>query len=81
MNDMILVAVLVLAFATAVTAHVTLGFGLARIAPRWHALVAFVVPPLAPLWGLRARPRMIVRSVAWIVGVVVYVIARSLATR
>ena len=79
MSDMILVAVLVLAFATAVTAHVTLVFGLAKIAPRWHALVALLVPPLAPLWGIRAR--MMVRSIAWVVGVVGYVVARGLAMR
>lgn len=78
MRDLVLVAVLVLAFATAVTAHVTLVFGLARRAPRWHALIALVVPPLAPVWGMRAR--MTVRSVAWVTGVVAYAVARGLAT-
>ena len=79
MRDIVLVVVLLLAFATAVTAHVTLVFGLARVVPRWHALVALIVPPLAPWWGMRAR--MTVRSIAWVAGVVVYAVARGLAMR
>jgi len=67
-------AVLLVSFATLVTAHVTIAYGLARRAPWWRGPVALVVVLLAPYWALRAR--MHVRAAAWIVGAVVYLIAR-----
>jgi hypothetical protein len=78
-RDECLMAVVVLSFATLVTAHVTLVFGLARRAPRWRAAVAAVVAPLAPFWGLQAR--MLVRAGLWIASALAYAIARSLAAR
>jgi hypothetical protein len=72
-RDVAAVLVLVLAFATYVTAHVTLAFGLGYRRPRWRALVALVIAPLAPWWGWRAKMRA--RSVLWIASVVVYVAA------
>ena len=77
--DTLLLAVLLLAFATLVTAHVTLSVGLALRAPRWRALVAFCVPPLAPYWGFRAG--MPVRAIAWIVSAAAYAIALARALR
>jgi hypothetical protein len=78
-RDAAVVAVLVLAFATLLTTHVTLAFGLACRAPRWRALVAFVVAPLAPWWGWREKMR--VRGVAWVISAVVYAVALGLALR
>jgi hypothetical protein len=68
--SVVVLAVLVLAFATLVTVHVTLAIGLARRAPRWRGLVALVVVPLAPWWGWQERMRF--RGVVWIVAAVVY---------
>src|SRR5262249_53077732 len=55
---------LIIAFATFVTAHAGIVAGLAFRTPRWRALVAFFVPPLAPFWAYQEKMR--VRSVAWL---------------
>ena len=78
-RDAAVLAVLVLAFATLVTAHVTLAFGLARRPPRWRGLVALVVAPLAPWWGWQERMRA--RGVVWLASALVYAIALGLALR
>jgi hypothetical protein len=70
MRDGILVGGLVLAFATLVTVHVAIVLGLAWRDPRWRALAAFIVPPLAPYWALRSG--MMLRGVIWIGSVVLY---------
>ena len=70
MKDGILVGGLMLAFATLVTVHVAIVLGLAWRDPRWRALAAFVVPPLAPYWALRSG--MMVRGAIWIGSVVLY---------
>jgi hypothetical protein len=77
-RDELVAGSLVLAFAVVVTAHVTLVAGLAWRAPRWRALVAFVVPPLAPYWGWSA---LRLRSVVWLVGAVAYAVLRVVASR
>ena len=77
MNDGVAFVAVVVAFAIAVTAHVTIVFGLARRHPRWRAAAAFFVVPLAPYWALREKMRA--RAAMWIVGVVGYVVARALA--
>ncbi|MFO0737102.1 MAG: hypothetical protein U0270_14535 [Labilithrix sp.] len=73
MKDIIVVALLVLAFAWLVTVHVTIVFGLAKKLPRWRAPVAFFVPVLAPYWAFREHMR--VRAGLWVGGVVVYLVA------
>jgi hypothetical protein len=70
MRDGIIVGGLVLTFAALVTVHFAIVLGLAFRDPRWRALVAFVVPPLAPYWALRSG--MMVRGAVWIGSVVVY---------
>jgi len=70
MKDGILVGGLVLAFAVLVTVHVAIVLGLAWRDPRWHALAAFFVPPLAPYWAFRSG--MKVRGGIWIGSVVLY---------
>jgi hypothetical protein len=70
MKDVVLIVGLVLASATLVTVHVAIVLGLAGRDPRWRALVAFVVPPLAPYWALRGG--MVKRGSLWIGSVVLY---------
>jgi hypothetical protein len=70
MRDALLVGGLLLAFATLVTVHVAIVFGLWQRYPRWHAAVALVVPPLAPYWALRGG--MVLRGGIWIGSVILY---------
>jgi hypothetical protein len=74
----ILAALLLLAFAVLVTAHVAIVAGLARRAPRWRAAVALVVPPLAPYWGWTRLRRW---SLTWVVAVAVYAVVRVWAAK
>ncbi len=78
-RDRIELGLLVIAFATLLTTHVALTIGLARRAPRWRALVAFLVPPLAPWWGWQERMRA--RGVLWIAAAVLYALMLTLASR
>ncbi len=71
--DWLVVATLVGSFAALVTAHVALAFGLVFERPRWRAVVALLVFPLAPYWGLQAGMRT--RGLLWIGAGVVYTIA------
>jgi hypothetical protein len=77
-HDEWLAVTMIVAFATLVTAHVSLVVGLLARRPPWQALVAAVVLPLAPAWGLRGMP---VRSAAWIASAIAYVVLRWLASR
>lgn len=77
MKDLLVVALLVLAFAWLLTVHVTIVFGLARKEPKWRAAVALVLPVLAPYWAFREQMR--VRAGLWIGGIVVYVVALLLS--
>jgi hypothetical protein len=76
-RDIAILTTLVVAFATLLTVHVLLALGLARRTHRGRALVAFVVPPLAPWWGWREK--MHVRGVLWIAAAIVYTAALWLA--
>jgi hypothetical protein len=62
---------LALALAAHVTAHVALLAGLARRRPRWRAVAAFVVPPLAPIWGWNEMPK---RAHAWAIAFAAYAV-------
>ena len=70
---------LVVAFASLVTAHVTLVAGLAGRPPRWRALAGFVVFPLALLWA--RDERMHRRLVLWLASGTAYVVLLWLASR
>jgi hypothetical protein len=70
---MLVVGAVVLAFAFLVTAHLAIAVGLVAKTPRWRALVALVVAPLAPYWAWREHMR--VRAVIWAAGLVLYVVA------
>jgi hypothetical protein len=56
-----------------ITAHVTITYGLAWRPPRWRALVAFFVAPLAPFWAWREHMRF--RAGIWGAALVLYIIA------
>lgn len=58
------------AFGALITAHVVLVAGLATRPPRWRALLALCVPPLAPYWGFEAR--RYAWSAVWIAAAVIY---------
>jgi hypothetical protein len=73
-KDIVILAALILGFATLITAHVVIASRLAlRERPRWRGLVALVVPPLAVLWAFRAGWRR--TAAVWIGAVLVYVVA------
>lgn len=73
MKDIVVVALMIVGFAFLLTVHVAIAFGLVKQRPRWHALLAFFVPPLAPWFALRQQMRK--RGFMWIGGAVVYAIA------
>lgn len=77
-RDEIVATALVLAFAVLVTAHVAIVAGLAGRAPRWRALPALVVAPLAPYW---AWPTMRRRAIVWLGSAAAYAVLRVLASR
>ena len=76
-RDGLVLAVLVVAFAALLTVHLALALGLARRPPRWRALVALLVAPLAPFWGWREKMR--VRGALWVVAAGIYLVALRLA--
>jgi hypothetical protein len=78
-KDIILVALVVVAFAWVITVHVAIAFGLAQRKPWWRALIAFAFAPLAPYWAWREHMRT--RAGLWVGGVVVYLVALLLASR
>jgi hypothetical protein len=78
-HDEGLTVALVASFATLATAHVALVVGLATREPRWRAVAAAVVAPLAPLWGMRGG--MPGRSALWVASAAAYVVTRWLANR
>jgi hypothetical protein len=76
-RDAAVIAVLVVAFATLVVAHVAIALGLARRRPSWRAWVAFFAVPLAPWWAWRERMRA--RGVLWVIAAIGYCVALGLA--
>jgi hypothetical protein len=78
-RDVVVLVVLVTAFAVLATVHCALAFAIGRRASLGRALVAFVLPPLAPWWGWRHGLR--VRSSVWIASALAYAVARVLSAR
>lgn len=79
MKDIVVVALLVVAFALAITLHVVLSVALLGRVPRWRGLLAFIAPPLAPYWAWREGMRK--RALFWIGSVVLYAVMLVLASR
>lgn len=79
MKDYVVLAALLLSFATLVTVHVYLvGRLTARTRPRWRGAVAFLVPPLAPIWAFREGWRR--SGTLWVASFLAYVVARIAAS-
>ena len=75
--DAFLVFTIVASFAAFVTAHVALAVGLVGRRPRARAVVALLLPPLAPYFGIREK--MWARSILWGAALVAYLAARIAA--
>jgi hypothetical protein len=69
--DLALLTALVISAGVLLATHVSLSVGLARLGP-WHrGLLAFAVPPLAPLWGYHGK--LHTRSLIWIIAVTIHI--------
>ena len=80
MKDAILLIVLLIAFATFITTHVSIAVRLlARREDRWRGALAWIALPLAPLWAFQRRWRG--SAGLWVGSVVVYSIALIVALR
>ena len=77
MRDLVSVVLLVVAFATLVTAHVAITYGLARRPPRWRAAAGFVIPPLGAYWAWQEK--MKVRVGIFVGALALYLVARVIA--
>jgi hypothetical protein len=75
--DLAVMLALVGSFALLVTMHVAIAAGLTLKPPRWRGLLALLVPPLAPYWGMRERMRR--RTSLWVGSLIVYIVARLAA--
>lgn len=72
-SELIGLGLLVLAFASLVTIHVALAYRVGSLGPRWRGLLAFAVPPLAPIWGVLLGLRLL--PGLWMVSALGYLIA------
>ena len=75
--DAVVLVALWLSFAALLTSHVALAAGLIRRIPRWRGPVAFIVPPLAPWWGMETGMKK--RTAIWVGALCAYALARILA--
>ncbi len=77
MKDTIISVGVVLFFASFVTAHLVTVVRLSWRPPRWRALAAFAVFPLAPWFALRERMRVL--AIVWLFCLAGYGLALLLA--
>jgi hypothetical protein len=73
-RDLVLTVLLSVALAAWITDHVALAVALLRRKPRWRGPVAFVVVPLAPVFGFMEKLR--VRSALWLLLAIAYGVLR-----
>jgi hypothetical protein len=66
----VVAAVVAMALVLFVGAHVTLLVSLVRRRPRYRALVALAVPPLAPYWAWRGELRT--KVYVWLAALALY---------
>jgi hypothetical protein len=69
--DLALIIALIFSAGVLLSTHLALSVGLARRGPWQRGLVAFLVPPLAPLWGYHGKLHK--RSLIWIVALVIHI--------
>ncbi len=79
MTDLAVFAALVVSAALLVTIHLSVVWGLARRPPRRDAAIAFFLVPSAPWFAWRHG--MKVRAILWPASLVLYGVARILASR
>ncbi len=75
--DLALLLLLSLALGLLVTSHVALAALLVARRPRWRALLALVVPPLAPYWGWTEGLK--IWSVLWLFSATLYAVGFAVA--
>jgi hypothetical protein len=75
--DLTLLMLPPLALGLFATAHVAIVARLFGLGPRWRALVALVVPPLALFWGAEARLKLWCRL--WLGALLTYSLTLALA--
>jgi hypothetical protein len=68
--DLLLVVLPALSFGVLVTVHVYLAVVLVREAALWRAVLAFVVPPLAPYFAFVVGRRALM--ITWMTALVAY---------
>ena len=68
--DLAILLTLVVSFGVLVTVHVWLAVALSRKKPWWRGVVALIVPPLAPYFGLTSSLRKL--SVVWLTAFCAY---------
>jgi hypothetical protein len=76
-RDLVIFLIAVVSCALLITAEISIVAALAVRPPRWRAIAALVVPPLAPYFAFQEKLRG--RTMTWVLSAVVYVIARILA--
>ena len=78
-KDGIVLAVLLLSFATLLTTHIAIAVRLTlRVEPRYRGVLAFFVPPLAPVWAYAQAWRAM--CWIWVGSVVAYAAAVGAAS-
>ena len=77
MKDLILTSFLIVPSALLVTVHLAIVGALLFRSPRWWALLALLVPPLAPYQA--SRQHMPFRAGLWVACAAVYLAARIAA--
>ncbi len=79
MSPVVVFAAAAVSFALLLTIHVLVCVRLLRETPRWHAVLAFVVPVVAPYFAVRAHART--WAALWVAAAMIYGAALFFATR
>ncbi len=77
MSDTIILGALIVAFAIFATVHVLCCASFVGRAPLWHAGLALVIPPLAPVVALRLKSKRLAAS--WIAAALLYAVCLARA--
>ncbi len=78
MRDAVVFGMMVLGFATFVTAHLVLLVVLTiGDKPRWRGAVALLLPPLAQIWAWRGGRRW--PAGCWVLGLAIYAVGMGIS--